>query len=103
MSIAYISILVFSLIGFAVLDNRYKLVFWRDARWASITVGIGVLFFAIWDVAGIVLDIFSTGNSKYITGIMIAPDFPIEELFFLTLLCYQTLIFWELLKRRKNV
>lgn len=103
MSMVYISILLFSLVGFAVLDHKFKLVFWNDARWAAIVVIVGVLFFSIWDVAGILADIFYSGSSQYVTGLMIAPDYPIEELFFLTLLCYQTLIFWELLKRRANV
>lgn len=103
MGFAYISIIMVSLVGFAILDRKFTLVIWKDAKWAAFTLAFGVLFFSIWDVAGIMADIFSTGSSKYISGLMIAPDFPIEELFFLTLLCYQTLIFWEILKRRRGV
>lgn len=100
--LAYISILLFAMAGFVLLDRKYRLVFWQNSKWAAITLMIGVTFFAIWDVAGIIADIFFTGDSNYITGLMIAPDFPVEELFFLTLLCYQTLIFWELLLRIKK-
>lgn len=103
MGLAYISILIFSLAGFAILDRKFSLVFWKDAKWAALTIIVGVILFGIWDVAGIWADIFSTGSSKYITGLMIVPDFPIEELFFLALLCYQTLIFWEILKRKRSV
>lgn len=99
--LTYISILVLSLLGFAIIDHKFKLVFWKNPKWAAIVVSIGVLFFSIWDVAGIFLNIFFTGSTKFITGLMLSPDFPVEELFFLTLLCYQTLIFWELLKRRE--
>lgn len=100
--LAYISILLFALAGFVLLDRKYQLVFWQNSKWAALTLMVGVTFFAIWDVAGIFTDIFFTGDSNYIIGLMIAPDFPVEELFFLTLLCYQSLIFWELLLRIKK-
>jgi lycopene cyclase domain-containing protein len=50
------------------------------------------LLFIIWDFAGIASGIFFKGQSKYLSGIMIAKDFPLEELFFLAVLCYTTLV-----------
>ena len=51
----------------------------------------GVLFFLIWDLAGITLGIFFRGNPGLLTGIQLSPELPLEELFFLTLLCYLTM------------
>jgi lycopene cyclase domain-containing protein len=51
----------------------------------------GVLFFLIWDLAGIGLGIFFRGPSPLVTGILVAPEVPLEEIFFLTLLCYLTM------------
>ena len=62
------------------------------AKAAAIAIAIPYLLFVIWDAAGIALGIFFKGQSGLLTGIMLAKDFPIEELFFLALLCYTTLI-----------
>jgi lycopene cyclase domain-containing protein len=48
--------------------------------------------FVIWDIAGIALGIFFRGNNTLLTGIQVFPEFPIEEILFLALLCYSTLI-----------
>ena len=32
------------------------------------------------------------------TGILLAPDLPVEEVVFLTLLCYVALVLWRLLE-----
>jgi hypothetical protein len=47
-----------------------------------------VLFFLAWDLAGIGLGIFFRGETSFMTGVQLAPELPIEELFFLVLLCY---------------
>lgn len=54
-------------------------------------MAFGVAFFAAVDLIGISLGIFFRGNSPYLSGLTVAPEFPIEELFFLTLLCYSIL------------
>lgn len=91
MPVLYLAALLVSLIGMVVLDRRFGLFFWRDRRRASITLIAGVLFFLVWDLAGIGLGIFFRGETEFMTGALIAPELPLEEVFFLTLLCYLTM------------
>lgn len=91
----YLSALVISLAGLAMIDWRYKLAFWHDSRRTYMTIGIGVAVFVVWDILGIALGIFMHGDSRYALPLRIAPEFPIEEIFFLTLLCYVTLILFR--------
>lgn len=83
--------------GMATLDWRYKLAFFYSTRRTFITLIISVLIFIVWDIFGIVLGIFYSGQSAYMSGIYLAPEFPIEELFFLTFLCYFTLVMYRFL------
>lgn len=92
MTVVYLACLLLSLSAMVLLDWRFRLVFWRDARRATIVIVIGVLFFLAWDGAGIALGVFARGESRYMTGIEVAPELPVEELFFLTFLCYLTLV-----------
>lgn len=92
MNFIYLVGLLFSLTGLATLDQKFKLAFAKNPKAAAIAIAIPYALFLIWDAAGIALGIFFKGQSKFLTGIMIAPDFPLEELFFLALLCYTTLI-----------
>lgn len=92
MNFVYLAALLISLAGLATIDYRFKLAFAKNAKAATIAIAIPYLLFIIWDAAGIALGIFFKGQSQFLTGILIAPEFPIEELFFLALLCYTTLI-----------
>lgn len=83
--------LAVALTGMVLLDRRFRLFFWKDARRAAIVTIVGVLFFLGWDLAGIRLGIFFRGETTFMTGIQLAHELPIEELFFLTLLCYLTM------------
>jgi len=87
----YLAALLFSLVGMVILDRRFQLFFWTDARRAAIVLPVGVLFFLLWDLAGIGLGIFFRGPSPYVTGIVVAPEVPVEEIAFLALLCYLTM------------
>jgi lycopene cyclase domain-containing protein len=91
MGLLYLAALVVSLSCMALLDWRFRLFFWRDAKRAAIVLVLGVVFFLAWDVAGIGLDIFYRGETEIMTGILLAPELPLEEAFFLTLLCYLTM------------
>ena len=105
MSLIYLGALLVSLAAMVLLDRRFRLVFWRDARRAAITLAVGLAFFLAWDAAGIALGIFARGGSRYMTGIEVAPELPLEEIFFLLFLCYLTLVLVfggrTLLDRRK--
>lgn len=89
---SYLAILVLSLIGLYLLDRRHQLAFTVDPRKALLSMLPAYLVFLVWDIAGIALGIFFRGNNTLLTGIQLFPEFPIEELFFLALLCYSTLI-----------
>jgi len=91
----YLLLLVVSIFGLNLADYRYKLAFYVDRKRTLLTIVISVIFFLIWDILGIIFDIFFIGESRYITGIEVLPEVPIEELFFLTLLCYTILLVWR--------
>jgi len=88
----YLAILIVSLIGCYLLDRTHKLAFTVDPKRAFWSMVPAFLVFVIWDIAGISLGIFFRGNNTLLTGIQLFPEFPLEEVFFLMLLCYSTLI-----------
>ena len=83
--------LLISLFGMVTLDRRFRLFFVADARRAAMVLGIGVAFFLIWDLVGIGAGVFFRGETVFMTGLQIAPELPLEEVFFLILLCYLTM------------
>lgn len=95
MEFVYLACLLVSIGGLAVLDHRFKLAFWHNKKQTLLTVLVAVGIFVLWDAAGIILGIFSHGNSPFDLPFTIAPEFPVEEIFFLTLLCYNALILYR--------
>lgn len=91
MSFLYLAALLVSLAGMVLLDRRHTLFFWADSRRASIVLTTGVVFFLLWDLTGIGSGVFFRGEGPWMTGILLAPELPIEEVFFLTLLSYMTM------------
>lgn len=91
MALLYLLALAIALTGMVMLDRRFRLFFWRDARRAAIVLAVGVVFFLVWDLAGIGQGIFFRGETSFMTGVQVAPELPLEEIFFLTLLCYLTM------------
>ena len=87
----YLAALVVSLAGLLTLDRRFKLAFFADWRRAAISIGVGVAFFLSWDTVGILLGIFFRGQTPYLSGLLLAPELPVEEFFFLLILCLTTL------------
>lgn len=96
MSLAYLAILVGGLACMALLDARFRLVFAAPGRGgrAAIVLGVGLAFFLAWDLAGIALGIFHRGENPVSTGVLLAPELPLEELVFLAFLCYLTLVLY---------
>lgn len=92
MQLTYAACLILSLTGLAILDWRYKLAFWHDHIRTLKVLGAGSLIFIIWDALGIALGIFLHGNGPYALPLRLAPQFPPEELLFIVLLCYTTLL-----------
>jgi lycopene cyclase domain-containing protein len=91
MGLIYLGALLVSLTGMVTLDRRFRLYFWADARRATIVTIAGLVFFVVWDLFGIGLGIFFRGETDFMTGLQVAPELPVEELFFLTLLVYVTM------------
>ena len=91
MGFVYLAALLVSLFGMGMLDRRFRLFFWRDVPRAAVTLLVGVVFFLVWDVVGIDLGIFFRGETSFMTGVLVATELPLEEVFFLTLLCYLTM------------
>jgi lycopene cyclase domain-containing protein len=105
MSVLYLAGLLASLACLLLLDRRFGLFFWRAPRRAAIVLIVGVAFFTAWDLLGIGFEIFTRGDGVVSTGILLAPEFPLEELVFLTFLCYLTMVlvfgFETVLARRR--
>lgn len=105
----YLAILVVSLFGLGIADWRYGLVIFdskkRPAKTSPrllafiSTLVVMLTLFLLWDICGIILGIFRT-NPQYTLGLnLITPNLPIEEVLFLTLLVYVTLIVYKLAPR----
>ncbi|GAA1492758.1 lycopene cyclase domain-containing protein [Curtobacterium herbarum] len=87
----YLVGLLIAIAGIAVLDARYRLFFWRAPLRAAVVMVVGLVFFLAWDVAGVHLGVFFIGTNGLLTGVSLARDVPLEELFFLVLLCWTTM------------
>ena len=103
MTLLYLVALLIALTGMIVLDRRFRLFFWNDARRAAVVLLAGVAFFLVWDFAGVGGGIFFRGETSFMTGLQIAPEIPLEEVFFLTLLCYLTMNVYGFASRRRTV
>lgn len=90
----YLMGLVVSIGCLALIDWRYRLAYWHDRRRTITTLAIEVVVFVLWDILGIRLGIFFHGQSPYTLPLRLLPEFPVEELFFLVLLCYSALLIY---------
>lgn len=99
MSFLYLGALLVSITGMVVLDLRFRLFFAVAPLRAAIVLVAGLAFFLTWDVFGISLGIFFRGNPGLLTGVLLGPELPLEELFFLTLLIYTTMNAYGFLSR----
>ena len=101
MTFAYLTALVLSLVGLGLIDRRNTLaLFAGEVRRTLLTVAIGVGFFLYWDVVGIAQGVFFRGAGPYQTGVLIGEELPLEEVYFLTLLCYVLLLSYLGVTRR---
>lgn len=102
---AYALVLLVSLPGLCVLDRKYSLVLFtartsfsrRSPRALATysTLAVLLTLFVAWDILGIVLGIFRT-NTTYTVGLnLFTPNLPLEEIGFLTLLIYVTLLVYQ--------
>lgn len=99
MQYAYLLGLLFSIIGLGLFDWKLKLGFSTNKKVATIATVLPLIYFLLWDGAGIALGIFFRGETSHLTGILVAPELPLEELFFLFLLNYTSLTIFIAVKR----
>lgn len=103
MHFAYMFALLLSLFGMYMIDRRFKLCFYTDPRRTAFVLLCSVGVFTVWDLAGIALGIFSKGASDYSLAFELVPQFPIEELLFLLLLSYISLLSYVYITRRTRI
>lgn len=92
MSLTYLIVLLVSIFGLAVIDRKERLAFFASGLRATLSVVLSVALFLTWDSFGIALGIFFRGSSPFLTGVLLAPELPLEEIFFLILLSYCALL-----------
>lgn len=92
MTALYLIALLVSLAGVVAVDLRHRLFLGSSPGRAAIVLAVGLAFFLIWDVAGILFGVFARGDSAFMTGIELAPHMPIEEPIFLLFLCEVTMV-----------
>lgn len=105
MSSVYLLVLLVLIGCMILLDRRWRLAFWRDARRAAISIAVVTAVLLVVDVIGIALGVFHRSTTWAMTGILLGPELPLEELFFLAFLAYLTLNLLaagQLLRRRSE-
>jgi lycopene cyclase domain-containing protein len=94
MGLIYLTLLLALLGCMLLLDRRFTLFFWRDPLVAFVVTGAGLAFFLAWDIAGIAGGIFFRGETSIATGILLAPELPLEEPVFLLFLVVCTMVLY---------
>ncbi|MFC5339073.1 lycopene cyclase domain-containing protein [Leucobacter denitrificans] len=87
-----------------LLDRRFQLFFWHDPAVAALITALGTALFLIWDIAGIAAGVFLRGDAVIASGIVLAPELPLEEPVFLVFLVLCTMVVFtgstKILERR---
>lgn len=92
MRFAYLAALLASTAGTALVDRRWRLLFWHDARRSAVVVVSGVVLLLAADVIGIANGLFFRAPTRVMTGLVLAPELPVEEPVFLAFLCYLAML-----------
>lgn len=96
----YLALLLISIAGLGAIDHRHKLALFVSPKATILSVATAVVVFLAWDLVGIALGIFFRGDAPHLSGLLLAPELPLEELFFLILLSYNTLLVYLGFARR---
>lgn len=102
MTFAYLGALAMSLVGMGLIDFKHKLALFASPIKTLVSVGVPVVLLLGIDLIGIALGIFFRGQTAFLSGILLAPELPLEEVFFLSLLCYTTLVIYLWVKRGRQ-
>ncbi len=98
MSAVYFLLLACTIACLSAIDYRFKLAYFMDSRRTIKTLATAIAVFVVWDVLGILRDIFYIGDPDRVIGLRIG-QFPIEEILFLAVLCYNCLLIFNFLSR----
>lgn len=99
-SFFYLFALLISILGLVGIDKRHSLALFRYPLPTLVSISVAVIIFLIWDVVGISLGIFFRGSTIFLSGLLLGPELPVEELFFLILLSYNTLLAYQFFAKR---
>lgn len=92
MSFIYLVLLCLGIGCMLLLDYRFRLFFWHDPAVATLVTIVGTVLLLLWDVVGIAAGVFLRGQSDFASGIVLAPEMPLEEPFFLVFLVLCTMV-----------
>lgn len=90
----YLGCLLAGIACMLLLDRRFRLFFWHNAAAATLVTLAGTTFLLLWDAAGIAGGIFLRGDTGVATGIVLAPELPLEEPVFLVFLVLCTMVLY---------
>jgi len=88
----YLGLLLLSIGSMLLLDWRHRLFFWKNVKAAATVTTISVVALLAADAAGIATGVFLRGDTSIDTGIVLAPEMPLEEPFFLVFLTLLTAV-----------
>jgi lycopene cyclase domain-containing protein len=95
MSWLYLAANVVSALCVGLLDHRWRLfLFARPGRVrrAVLVLVAGAAFFLVWDLVAIAHGMYERGDSPGMTGIEVADELPLEEVFFVVFFAYVTMV-----------
>jgi lycopene cyclase domain-containing protein len=87
----YLGGILVAFAGMGYIDWHWKVALFRDPGHTAMVVGITFVVLLLFDIAGLLLGIFTAGSR--VMGIyLFSPDLPLEEIFLLTFFGYFTLV-----------
>lgn len=90
--LAYLAVQVISFAGILVIDHRWKLAAFRAPAATALSVTAAVALLLTWDVLGVRSGVFFRGQTDFMTGLLVAPEIPLEEVVFLAFLSHLALV-----------
>lgn len=98
----YLIGLIVAISCLGLIDYRFKLALFHDRTRTLLTLAVAIGLFIVWDIFGIRLGIFFHGGSDLTLSLRLFPEFPLEEVFFLTLLTYSALLTYRYFTGKKS-
>lgn len=94
LALSYLAALLAGIGCMLLIDHRFRLFFWRSPAAATLVTLAGTGFLLLWDAAGIASGIFLRGDPAHASGIVLAPELPLEEPVFLMFLVLCTMVLY---------